>query len=389
MRRPLIAAAASVTVVALGFGGTAVADAFITGKDVKDGSLTGADIKSGSITGADVKTNSITWSDIANGTVRSTEIRNGSIALKDMSDEALQQLTQGILGTLDQIGVFDALDRLDAADVAIKADVAGLKTDLTALAARVTAAEGTLADVVTDAAAIDARVTALDSRLDALENSALVDSNWGTILRNVIGSASATLRNGPASSAFGPLITPPMGTGSLQIDTANGQSKVAFGNEVDFAGKPVSALGSPSFSVYTTGENNTIGAGNLPNITIELNPDVAAKTYTSLVFVPTKAAVGGAWTEYSSDVATDGYWYFTSGPVATATTCGQANSCTLTQALNGLGANAKLYTVGVGKGRDSEFHGAVDALNIGNTTYDFEAKGVVAVTAAAAKKAAN
>lgn len=383
MRRPLVVAAASVTVVALGFGGTAVADAFITGKDVKDGSLTGKDVKSGSLTGSDIKTNSITWSDIANATVRSTEIRNGSIALKDMSDKALEQLTQGILGTLDQIGVFDALDDLDAADVAIKADVAGIKADLTALAARVTTAEGTLADVVSDAAAIDGKLTTLTARVTKLEKAALVGSNWGAVLRNVIGSADAQLRNGPYAKNFYDA-TPPMGTGSLELNIANGQSRTTYGNEVDWSGKKVADIGSPSFWVYTTTENvNQVPADqratikNLPNISIEINPGVTGKPgYSTLVFVPTVAPNAGSWTKYE---AGDGYWYLTGSAFRAVNggTCGDDQTCTLGQVKAYVGANNAIFSVGIGKGRDFEFHGAVDALKLGTTTYDFEARGVV------------
>jgi hypothetical protein len=198
-----------------------------------------------------------------------------------------------------------------------------------------------------------------------LEANQVVVSNWGNILRNTIGSSSAILRNGPGNA--------PAGSGSLELQTANGTSKVDFGNEVDFAGKAVSTLGAPSFYVYAGGDSGT--TTNLPNIQIELNPDVAGKTYTSLVFVPTQAVAVNTWTKLSS---TDGYWYFTTAAVATATGCGQADNCTLTHAEAGLGSNAALFTVALGKGRDAEFHGAVDKLTVGTKTYDFEARGVIA-----------
>jgi hypothetical protein len=199
----------------------------------------------------------------------------------------------------------------------------------------------------------------------ALKANQVVVSNWGNILRNTIGSSSAILRNGPG--------TTPAGSGSLELQTANGDSKVDFGNEVDFAGKAVSTLGSPSYYVYAGGDSGT--TTNLPNIQIELNPDVAGKAYTSLVFVPTQAVNVNTWTKLT---ATDGYWYFTNGAVATATGCGQADNCTLAHAEDGLGHDAALFTVALGKGRDAEFHGAVDKLTVGSKTYDFEARGVIA-----------
>jgi hypothetical protein len=379
-------------VFALGFAGNAAADGFITGKDVKNNSLSGADIKNGtigsadikngSIRGRDIKTNTITWRDIANGTVRSTEIKNGTIQLKDMSNKALNELTAGILDVLDVLGVFDDL-------AAVQGDVTSIRADLTALAGRVTAAEGTLNDVVAQAADIDLRLGALEGRVSALEANQLVNSNWGNILRNVMGAGTTQLRNGPYATNFGLNTAPPAGTGSLEINTANGDSKIAFGNEVDFVGDAVSDIGSPSFWVYTTGENAGKGANNLPNIALEIDPDVNAGNgdainYTTMVFVPQGAANLGGWTQYT---ATDGVWYFTGG-AGTATGCSLGTPCTFEAAMDALGDNATIHSVAVSKGRDAEFHGAVDALQIGGVTYDFEARGVVESTplAKAAKK---
>jgi hypothetical protein len=198
----------------------------------------------------------------------------------------------------------------------------------------------------------------------ALEANQVVVSNWGNILRNTIGASSATLRNGPGNA--------PAGSGSLELQTANGDSKVDFGNEVDFAGKAVNALGSPSFYVYAGGDSGS--TTNLPNIQIELNPAKAGKTYTSLVFNPTKSVDVNTWTKLD---ASDGYWYFT-GSFGATTNCDQNHTCTLAEAEAELGSDAALYSVAIGKGRDSEFHGAVDKLTIGSKTYDFEARGVIA-----------
>jgi hypothetical protein len=42
--------------------------------------------------------------------------------------------------------------------------------------------------------------------------------------------------------------------------------------------------------------------------------------------------------------------------------------------------DATLFTVQITKGRDFAFSGAVDALVLGGTTYDFEPLGVLATT---------
>src|SRR5207249_3502632 len=67
---------------------------------------------------------------------------------------------------------------------------------------------------------------------------------------------------------------------------------VAFGNEVDFRGHPVSGLTQVGFRVFQTGENAAINPRNMPNITFEINPHVVgAGSYTSMVWVPDAAPV--------------------------------------------------------------------------------------------------
>ena len=52
------------------------------------------------------------------------------------------------------------------------------------------------------------------------------------------------------------------------------QEKAAFGNEVDFFGDEVSGLTRAGFRVFQTGENADISPGNMPNITLEIDPNV-------------------------------------------------------------------------------------------------------------------
>jgi hypothetical protein len=218
-------------------------------------------------------------------------------------------------------------------------------------------------------------------------------AHWGVITRNTIGSAVADLRSGPYGSfgVTGPSSKPPFGTGSLGLqvsDNATTQSppaeKVAFGNEVDFFGNPVSGLSKAGFRVFQTGENAAINARNMPNITLEINPHVASKTYTSMVWVPDAAPVIDQWTGYI-DATTTGAWYFTNSAVATATGCDQTLTCSLAQAKAALVAQndgsgaATIDTVAVSKGRDDEWVGAVDGLRINSTIYNFERYGVVAL----------
>ena len=216
-----------------------------------------------------------------------------------------------------------------------------------------------------------------------------VGAHWGVIDRNTIGSAVAELRAGPYGSfaATGPSARPPSGAGSLGIQVSDNATsgsppaeKVAFGNEVDFLGNPVSGLSQVGFRVFQTGENAAINSRNMPNITFEINPHVTgAGSYTSMVWVPDAAPVTDRWTG-NLDATSTGDWYFT-GSAGTVTGCNQGTMCSFSGAKAALVANndgtpASIYTVAISKGRDYTWAGAVDNLRINTKIYNFEPYGV-------------
>ena len=206
------------------------------------------------------------------------------------------------------------------------------------------------------------------------------EEHWGAILRNTIGSPVTELRFGP----FVPGSAPPFGKGSLGIEVSDNamsggtpQEKADFGNEVDFAGVPVSGLNQVGFYVFQTGENADRSPGNMPNIQMEISaPPVTG--YSSMVWVPDPAPVTNQWSDYL-DATTTGYWYFTNGSLATATGCGQSQACTFTDAMQNLmyaAPSAVFLSIAIGKGRDYAWAGAVDGLRINDSLYDFEPGGV-------------
>ena len=201
-------------------------------------------------------------------------------------------------------------------------------------------------------------------------DATIASGNWGIIDRNVIGSASAILRSGPGGA--------PLGTGSLNLSVADGASKIAFGNEADFAGLKISSINALGFSVYQTGENASISSANLPNISLEVNPGVAGKTYSSLVYNPAPVQPS----RWSTVDATQGAgWYFTNAAVAAATGCGQGAGqtfCTLDEIKTAAPDAYITYSLGIAKGRDSAWHGAVDAVRVNDRVFDFEETGVSA-----------
>jgi hypothetical protein len=199
--------------------------------------------------------------------------------------------------------------------------------------------------------------------------------NWGVINRNTIHSPTVELRSGPFDA--------PEGDGSLNIAVADGTEKAAYGNEIDFAGKPLH-LDEVGFHVYTTGENNDAPADNMPSIAFEIDPNLSTTPagYSSLVFTPAKTA-SNAWSGYI-DATSSGLWGLTGGAFnnpPTKQNCGlNGPRCTFAEVMDFLddgGDVATIISAGISKGRDFEFHGAVDGLRIDDKVFDFEETGVL------------
>ena len=275
------------------------------------------------LTGDDIKNRSIEGVDLATGSVNSAKVENGSLQLKDLGDDVTAQLGQGG-----------------------KAGPQGPKGE--------TGPRGPQGPNGT---------------------ATYAGPSWSIIDRNVIGAGDAYLRSGPTSSWPGAAaVEPPMGVGSLGLRTASGADKAAFGNEVDFQGDALADVSDVSFWQYTTGENRAKYVDNAASVAMEINPNNGAQTYSTLNFV-VRDLPANKWTQVTTESKN---WYLT-GAAGTATGCNQTTYCTLEEVQAAL-PEAALYTVAISKGRDYAFSGAVDALQIGSTTYDFEPFGVIETT---------
>jgi hypothetical protein len=212
--------------------------------------------------------------------------------------------------------------------------------------------------------------------------------NWGTIDRNTIGSANADYRTGPFGS-FGTAGQPPFGNGSLNLSVASANDKIAFGNEVDFFNNPVAALTQVGYQVFTTGENSqtpvvpTNGTLNMPSIAFEINPHGAGATtttFSTMVFTPAANSPADAWSPFI-DATTTGLWGLTGSQFnspATAANCGlNGPRCTFADLKTFLatGTGATIDTAEITKGRDFEWHGAVDGFKINSQVFNFEPSG--------------
>jgi hypothetical protein len=215
--------------------------------------------------------------------------------------------------------------------------------------------------------------------------------HWGVIARNTIGSAVADLRGGPYAATPDGTEEPPFGIGSLGIAVSDNalagsppQEKAAFGNEVDFAGDPLADVTQVGFHVFQTGENAQVSPENLPSITFEIDPNLAANptNFTSLVFLPPAVPVN-RWSDYVDGTVAGGRWFMT-GSAGATTGCNQGTYCDwqeVQERLDAGGEGANILTVAVTKGRDWKWVGAVDGLRLNDTVYDFEPFGVLEVAA--------
>ena len=281
--------------------------------------IDGGDIKNGSITAADIKDHSLSSRDLAEGSISLDRLSDGT---RRRINEKPRDGKDGVNGTNGRDGTAGAngKDGVNGKDGAAGA------------------------------------------------NATSDSGNWGVVSRNVIGSPDIFLRGGPA--------TAPMGTGSLGFSVGSPAEKAAYGNEKDFVGEPVSDLNEVGFSVFTTGEDAARGKPNMPSITFEIDPNLAAtqSNFSSLVFVPNNTAPN-AWTSIDATDPDMGFWFLT-GAAGTATNCNQTTTCTFSQVKDALGTGATILTAQVTKGRDFEWQGAVDALRINAQVFDFEANGV-------------
>jgi hypothetical protein len=208
-----------------------------------------------------------------------------------------------------------------------------------------------------------------------------VGANWGTVDRNTIGSPDIALRAGPIVAPGTGTTAPPFGSGSLGFLVANpsgATEKAVFGNQVDFAGKPLSGLNQVGFRVFQTGENSSSGV-NMPNITFEVDKNggtLQAGDYSTFVFVPAANSPSDQWSPYiDATNPAAGDWYYTGG-VGTSTGCNQSTMCEFPAAKATL-PSATILTAQLQKGRDNAWQGAIDGFRINNEVFDFEQFGVV------------
>jgi hypothetical protein len=215
---------------------------------------------------------------------------------------------------------------------------------------------------------------------------------WGVVGRNTIGSPAVYFRVGPwgRTSGYAATVPPPLGDGSLGVHvegvngTGSSAEKLSFGDETTFADLPIRSISTLSYWVYA-GED-VFTNHSLPTLSIEANPNANGATYTTLVYLPDGSAAPSApspravstWQKYDT-FAAGNKWHSTADLDPNTTLCQVSNPCEFADLVAQLGPNACVsFSLAITKGRDNEFTGAVDAVTVNGTTYDFEPEGVFA-----------
>jgi hypothetical protein len=215
---------------------------------------------------------------------------------------------------------------------------------------------------------------------------------WGVVGRNTIGSPAASFRVGPwgRTSGYAATVPPPLGDGSLgvHVEGVNGSGssaeKLSFGDETTFADLPIRSIATLSYWVYAA--EDVFTNHSLPTLSIEANPDANGASYTTLVYLPDGSTAPSApsprtlssWQKYDT-LAAGNRWHSTTDLDPTTTLCQVSNPCQFFDLVAQTGSSARIsFSLAITKGRDNEFTGAVDAVTVNSTTYDFEPEGVLA-----------
>ena len=124
----------------------------------------------------------------------------------------------------------------------------------------------------------------------------------------------------------------------------------------------------------------------MPSIAIEIDPNLLsapADNFATMVYAP-GAILPAVWVQKDAVADAQQRWGLSSVPAGTP--CAGVTQCTFEEVRDRVErrrqTGALIGTVGVTKGRDFAFSGAVDALQINDTVYDFEPNGVFETPAA-------
>lgn len=194
-------------------------------------------------------------------------------------------------------------------------------------------------------------------------------STWGKMPRNEYGSPIA--ETGSTATGTDALI---LQTGCFQEPCTSAASweKAEYGSEIEFAGLKIADITEIGLSVYIA--DSTAGNSPMPNIQMEVNPKVAGKTYSSLVYNPGETSPNVfEWVDATTaptDPGNEGWW-FSNGTVATETGCTLSSACSLAEVQAAAPEAEVSFSLGLGKGRDTHGQVLIEEFKLNGTTYTF------------------
>ena len=376
-RGPTIAVAALMFVA----GGATVTTAqnLITSADIQNGTIRTVDLADNAVTSRKIANGHVRRPDIANNAVNAPKITNGAVRRAKIANSAVNapRIANGAVRRPKIAS--NAVDAARIADGAVRRPKIANNAVNAPKIANGSVKRAKIANNAVNSAKIASGSIQIGDLSAGAQDAltAFSGANWSVVDRNVRNGGDSDLRAGPSAGR----IAPPLGVGSLGLRTGAATDKATFGNQTDFIGMLVSDLTALSYSVFTTDVNIAISPANLANIQFEIDPnlDGVASNFSTMSHVPPAQVPG--WS--AIDAVTEGQWFLT-GPAGTATGCSQAGTlCTFPQLIAALtaddatdGSPAEIFTALVNKGTDFVFSGAVDALRINDTVYDFEPNGV-------------
>jgi Domain of unknown function DUF11 len=167
-----------------------------------------------------------------------------------------------------------------------------------------------------------------------------------------------------------------LGTGYLHFSTLGGDDHATVFLQKQFAGKKLASLDTMAFETFIE-QAGTTEPRIAPSINIQINPNKAGSSFTSLVWEPIYTGtpvVARTWQTWTPSNSLGGWW--ATGAITDSGTPNKYGFKTYTATFEQVKAalpDATIYQIGVNQGSSSTGLVAdVDRLRLNNTTYDFD-----------------
>jgi hypothetical protein len=167
-----------------------------------------------------------------------------------------------------------------------------------------------------------------------------------------------------------------LGRGYLRFSTLAAADHATVFAQRQFGNKRLADLNTVAFETLIE-QAGTVDPKIAPSINIQINPNKAGSSFTTLVWEPIyggSPVVAGSWQTWTPSASPSGWW--ATGAVTTTGTANKYGFNTYTATFAEVKAalpDATIYQIGVNQGTGSTgLVAGVDRLRLNNTTYDFD-----------------